>query len=208
MTAFTNGNGVLKANRTNWNTTLRVEGWGDAEFERSPVLGTSTVRVRPRNPRAAVLAYCTLHPDVLAEFAQKNDLGLTPEEQAHPAMIEAFAEDLFPLVCARLDGVAGRAGASDPNPPSLAGGFSFRTPVDTQRNIRARAGGVAVNGPVGSASGADDLRKKLEAQRARLHAANNPPATEEGGHPANGLAGDPTAPDAGGDAMKRRGTKK
>jgi hypothetical protein len=205
MSAFTNGS--VKANRAHWHTMLRVEGWGDAEFERSPVLGTGNVRVRPRNPRAAVLAYCTLHPDVLAEFARKHDLGLTPEEQAHPAMIEAFAEDLFPLVCARLDGVAGRAGASDHNRPSLAGGFSFRTPVATQRDIRARAGGHSVNGPVGSAADADDLRKKLEAQRARLAAANNPPTTGEGGPPANGLAGDP-APDAGGDGMKRRGTKK
>ena len=205
MSAFMNG--ALKANRTNWNTTLRLEGWGDAEFERSPVLGTGNVRVRPRNPRAAVVAYCTLHPGVLAEFARTNDLGLTPEEQAHPAMIEAFAEDLFPLVCARLDGVTGHGGASDPNPPSLAGGFSFRTPVATQRDIRARAGAMSVNGPVGSAAGADDLRKKLEAQRARLAAANNPPATGEDGHPANGLAGDPAA-DTGGDGTKRRVTKK
>lgn len=190
----TNGTLKVKASRVNWNVKLNLAGYQPTtRFERSPVLGTKTVRVRPLNAQAWLLDYLAQHPQVMSDFLVSNGLEVAEEERAE--MIEVLLPDLFAAVISRLDGVMGYGGG-DPT-PSLSDGLSFRVPVSEQLNINCPAGVGSITGPITAPTSKDDLMAKIAAQRARIAAARNvqPDLPNE------------SAPDAG-DGKKPRKTGK
>lgn len=195
----TNGSAKAKSSRTNWNVTLKVNGWGDEVMERSPVLGTRNVRVRPKNPRNALLAYFTTHPEIVQEFSQTNGLDLTPEEMSDRSMLESFLGDLFALLCLKLDRVEGHAGQA----PSVDY-FSFRVPVSDQISITRPSGIGSLTGPIQAPTSKDELAAKIAAQRARIAAARSATSNQ----PTQPDSQDTPMVDNGTIGEKRRGGKK
>src|SRR3954451_20361178 len=92
MTAMMKGS--LKASRTNWHVRLNLRGYKPTTvFERSPVLSTNNVRVRPLNTREWLRDYLDQHPEVLSDFLAANGLEVTDDERAE--IIEVLLPDLF-----------------------------------------------------------------------------------------------------------------
>jgi hypothetical protein len=165
-------NGPLKATRSNWNVRLNLRGYRPTTvFERSPVLGTTNVRVRPVNTREWLHDYLGQRPEVVSDFLAANGLEVADDERAE--VVEALLPDLFAAVCGKLDGAAGyRPG--DPA-PSLERGLSFRVPAAEQCNVAHKAGAGPATGPTDAPASRDELVARIAAQRARIAAARNAP---------------------------------
>lgn len=159
----TNGTTQTKASRTNWNVHVTLRGYPNTTFQRSPVLGTHNIRVRPTDPKAFLSDYLAAHPEVLAELG----VELLPGENVFDLGI---AEDLFCIVCSRLEGVAGY---HNREAPSLETGLSFRVPVSDQVSINRLSGVATASSPAHVPCSKEDLAAKIAAQRARLMAARN-----------------------------------
>jgi hypothetical protein len=159
MTAVMNGS--MKANRSNWNVKLRLRGFPPSVvFERSPVLGSNNVRVRPVSTKAWLIATLAARPELVTKFCEEYGIELAEGET-----LEALGllPDIFPATIADLDGVMGyRSG--DPL-ASYEGGFSYRIPVEDQIL------GVTSSVTTAPTVSTESVKQKIEQQRARIKAA-------------------------------------
>jgi hypothetical protein len=162
-----------------WLATLCLTGYpASIRFERSPNLGTATVRVRPPKGQteAWLKAYCAADEERYQEMLTDLVSDLSTEdavfafEDGEDPFELGLGEELLQIALRYLDGPGGFDGDSDKTPITIKNGLSFRVPVSDQllSTLRVPTGAASVTGPLTVPVSKEATAAKIAAQRQRI----------------------------------------